>query len=244
MYAVWQGILVEQKIEGYSENGMLEEGRKVWAGVDAGVDGFVLTGRWDTENGPQLLATALEQVGGMVPVIVGIAGRDATDAVAQAKMAEQYDVDGLIVSLPAHLSGEAAAFFKTVAAATNLPIMIDNREGVGTHLLEELFSCKTIQAVKGYTGDMTAMADRWANRYRVLCGDDRVALEGLMTGALGWIVGAVGMFPAEAVAVYRLICAGRRSEAMEIYQWLMEMGRLLERRPELPDYLALAGAVA
>ena len=43
--------------------------------------------------------------------------------------------------------------------------------------------------------------------------------EALTMGAVGWVAGLVVAFPAETVAIYRLLKAGRREEALVIYRW-------------------------
>jgi 4-hydroxy-tetrahydrodipicolinate synthase len=53
----------------------------------------------------------------------------------------------------------------------------------------------------------------------VLTGVDNLALEALAVGACGWVAGLVCAFPAETVAIYRLMQAGRLKDALAIYRW-------------------------
>ena len=50
---------------------------------------------------------------------------------------------------------------------------------------------------------------------------DPLAMEELLMGAHGWVAGLVCAFPAETVAIYRLIKAGRIAEALTIYRWFL-----------------------
>jgi 4-hydroxy-tetrahydrodipicolinate synthase len=58
-------------------------------------------------------------------------------------------------------------------------------------------------------------------------------------GACGWVGGLVGAFPAETVAIYRLIRAGRIEEALEIHRWFLPLLEL-DIHPKLVQYIKLA----
>jgi 4-hydroxy-tetrahydrodipicolinate synthase len=72
---------------------------------------------------------------------------------------------------------------------------------------------------------------------------DTIALEELVLGANGWVAGLVCAFPAETVAIYRLVKAGRLAEAVEIYRWFMPLLEL-DLHPKLVQYIKLAEAQA
>ena len=50
-----------------------------------------------------------------------------------------------------------------------------------------------------------------------------MALESLLMGADGWVAGLVCAFPAETVAIYELVQASRRKEALQIYRWFLPL---------------------
>jgi 4-hydroxy-tetrahydrodipicolinate synthase len=58
-------------------------------------------------------------------------------------------------------------------------------------------------------------------------------------GATGWVGGLVCAFPAETVAVYRLVKAGRMAEALDIYRWFLPLLEL-DLHPKLVQYIKLA----
>jgi 1-pyrroline-4-hydroxy-2-carboxylate deaminase len=64
-------------------------------------------------------------------------------------------------------------------------------------------------------------------------------MEELVMGADGWVAGLVCAFPAETVAIYRLVKAGRYDEAMAIYRWFMPLLEL-DIHPKLVQYIKLA----
>jgi 4-hydroxy-tetrahydrodipicolinate synthase len=142
---------------------------------------------------------------------------------------------------------ETVTYFKTVADSTDLPIMIynnpvDYKIEVTLDMFEELIECENIQAVKESTRDVsnvTRMINRFGNRLKILCGVDTLAMEELLMGADGWVAGLVCAFPAETVAIYRLIKAGRVEEALAIYRWFLPVLEL-DIHAKLVQYIKLA----
>jgi 4-hydroxy-tetrahydrodipicolinate synthase len=64
-------------------------------------------------------------------------------------------------------------------------------------------------------------------------------MEELVMGADGWVAGLVNAFPAETVAIYRLVKAGRIDEAREIYRWFLPILEL-DINPQLVQNIKLA----
>ena len=58
-------------------------------------------------------------------------------------------------------------------------------------------------------------------------------------GAEGWVGGLVCAFPAETVAIYRLIKAGKIEQALEIHRWFLPLLEL-DLHPKLVQYIKLA----
>ena len=126
---------------------------------------------------------------------------------------------------------EVAAHFRTVAAATDLPIMIYNNPiayaiDIPPAMLAELADEKKFVAVKESSGDVRRITDILnliGDRYAIFTGVDDLALESLMLGAVGWVAGLVCAFPKETVAIYDLVAGGRIDEARDIYRWFMPL---------------------
>src|SRR6202012_3653142 len=76
---------------------------------------------------------------------------------------------------------------------------------------------------------------------KVLCGVDTIAMEELLMGACGWVGGLVGAFPAETVAIYQLVKAGRIPEAMGFHRWFLPLLEL-DIHAKLVQYIKLAEA--
>lgn len=226
------------------------------AQVDAGVDGIILGGSLgeasslSNEEKKELLAYSKQLLPQNMPVIINIAEQTTKAAVQLAKDSEKNGADGLMLLPPMRYyadSDETMAYFKEVASATALPIMIynnpvDYKIMVTLDMFETLAGYDTIKAVKESTRDVTnvtRMINRFGDRFKILCGVDPLAMESLVMGADGWVAGLVDAFPRETVAIYRLIKAGRYEEALKIYRWFLPVLEL-DIHPKLVQYIKLA----
>jgi 4-hydroxy-tetrahydrodipicolinate synthase len=109
-------------------------------------------------------------------------------------------------------------------------------------MFSELAAVPNIQAIKESTRDVTnvtRLRNTFGDRFRILCGVDTLALEELLLGADGWVAGLVCAFPAETVAVFSLVKAGRLAEAIAIYRWFMPLLEL-DIHPKLVQYIKFA----
>lgn len=226
------------------------------AQIAAGIDGIILGGTLGessvlthTER-ETLVKFSLDTIHNRIPVILNIAEGSTRDAVALARDAEKWGVQGLMLLPPMRYKSdhrETVAFFKAVAKATPLPVMIynnpvDYKTEVTLEMFEELVECSNIQAVKESTrevSNVTRLKNRFGDRLRVLCGVDTIAMEEMLMGAEGWVGGLVCAFPAETVAIYRLVKAGMVEEALKIHRWFLPLLEL-DLHPKLVQYIKLA----
>jgi len=230
--------------------------RNLHAQVDAGVHGIIVGGSLGeastlaTSEKEQLIKFAVKKIEAKVPVILNIAEASTKDAIEQAALAKRWNATGLMLLPPMRYKSddrETVEYFKTVARSTDLPIMIynnpvDYKIEVTLDMFEQMAECKNITAVKDSTRDVsnvTRMRNRFGDRYKILCGVDTIAMEELLLGAHGWVAGLVCAFPAETVAIYRLIKAGKIEEAIPVYRWFMPLLEL-DIHAKLVQYIKLA----
>ena len=226
------------------------------AQLAAGVDGVILGGSLgeasvlSNDEKFDLVKFTVGTVAGKVPVIMNIAEGSTREAVKLAIQAEKLGSKGLMMLPPMRYKSdhrETVKYFKDVAKSTSLPIMIynnpvDYKIEVTLEMFDELAEVSTIQAVKESTRDVsnvTRMINRFGDRFKILCGVDPLAMEELLMGAHGWVAGLVCAFPAETVAIYRLIKAGRIAEALTIYRWFLPILEL-DIHAKLVQYIKLA----
>lgn len=226
------------------------------AQMEAGVDGVILGGTLGEasvltkDEKEELIRFTLSKTSGKIPVIINIAEGSTQVAIQLAKDAERLGADGLMMLPPMRYKSdhrETVEYFKAIANATSLPIMIynnpiDYKIEVTLEMFEDLLPCQNIGAVKESTRDVsnvTRMINRFGDRYKILTGVDPLALESLLMGANGWVAGLVCAFPKETVAIYRLSKAGRIDEALKIYRWFLPLLEL-DIHPKLVQYIKLA----
>lgn len=230
--------------------------KNLQAQMNAGIDGIILGGTLgessvlSTDEKEKLVKFAIEKVGGKIPVILNIAEGSTREALQQVEYAKTWGAQGLMALPPMRYKSdhrETVQWFKTIANATDLPIIvynnpIDYKTLITLDMFDEIQECKNIQAVKESTRDVTNVArmrNRFGDRYKILCGVDTLAMEELCLGADGWVAGLVCAFPKETVAIYRLVKAGRIEEATKIYRWFMPLLEL-DIHPKLVQYIKLA----
>ena len=225
------------------------------AQVNAGASGIILGGTLgeastlSPEEKNTLVATTLKEVGDHAAVILNIAEQSTKAAIDAAQNAEAQGANGLMLLPPMRYKAtdrETVTYFKAVAEATSLPIMIynnpvDYKIEVTLDMFEELKVHENINAVKESTRDITnitRMRSRFGDRFSILCGVDTLAMEALVMGADGWVAGLVDAYPEETCAIYHYVKAGEIDKALDIYRWFMPLLEL-DISPQLVQNIKL-----
>ena len=254
----WKGVYPAVTTK-FMENGALDLPsflKNIEFQLEAGIDGVVIggsLGESSTITHEERLAMAhavLENFGDHLDVVLNIAEGSTRAAIDLAKKAESIGVHGLMVLPPMMYKPtdqEVVDYFKAIAESTSLSIMlynnpVDYKIEITLDMFEQLAQIDNIQAVKESTRDISnvsRMRNRFNNRFKILCGVDTLAMEELLMGADGWVAGLVDAFPAETVAIYRLVKAGRTEEALTIYRWFLPILEL-DINPQLVQNIKLA----
>lgn len=227
--------------------------------VKDGVSGLVVCGSvgentsLTTQEKLQIIEVAKDAAGGKIPVIAGVAEFTTAFARTMAKEAEKVGVDGVMV-MPALVYSskphETAAHFRSVAMATDLPIMVYNnppiyKNDVTPDILETLADCENIVCFKDSSGDTRRFIDlrnAVGDRFVLFAGLDDVVVESIAVGAEGWISGMSNAFPREGETLFRLAKQQRFAEAMALYRWFMPLLHL-DARPDLVQCIKLCEAL-
>jgi len=259
---MWTGVMpaVTSKFRADGELDHPEMKRCFDLQIAAGCDGLIVCG--SLGEGPMLshderlavLATARAAAGSR-PVLMTVAEAATRTACQLAERAAKAGADGLMVvpSLVYHTDrAETVASLRAVAEAGDLPVMIYSnrvayRVDVTPDIMEDLADDARFVAIKESCDDIrrtTEIFNRLGQRYAVFTGVDNLAFEALVLGAVGWVAGLVTAFPAETVAIYRLIRAGRLDEALAIYRWFrplldLDVSTFLVQNIKLAEALAI-----
>jgi 1-pyrroline-4-hydroxy-2-carboxylate deaminase len=204
-----------------------------------GVHGLVLMGTVGEGNSlsadeKRAVLKAAVEVAGDVPVIAGVSEFTTATAANFARDAERLGAAGLMV-LPAMVyvptPAELEHHFRSVAAATGLPIMLYNnppsyRVNIDIATLSRLADTRNIVAIKESAPDsrrFTDLINAFGDRFVLFAGLDDVAFEALVLGAKGWVSGLTNAFPAESLWLYEALRSGDLERARRIYRWFMPL---------------------
>jgi 1-pyrroline-4-hydroxy-2-carboxylate deaminase len=221
-----------------------------------GVHGLVLIGTvgegnsLSAEEKRSVLRAAVEVTEGRVPIIAGVSEFTTATAVSFVRDAEALGVSGFMV-LPGMVYVPTAAeleyHFRTVAAATALPVMLYNnppsyRVNIEIDSLARLADVANIVAIKESAPDprrFTDLFNAFGERFVLFAGLDDVVFEALTLGAQGWVSGLTNVFPAESLALYAALAACDLERARRIYRWFMPLLHL-DSDPDLVQSIKLA----
>lgn len=211
--------------------------------IDNGVSGVVMMGmvgenaQLSPEEKISVLRTAKDAVKGRIPIISGLAETTTERAVAYAQEAQAIGIDGLMVFPGLTYKSdttETVVFYKTIARASSLDIMLyNNPRGYGVDLtpdvVDHLMSEKTIVAIKEESYDTTRVTDlisRFGDRLAVVCGVDDLILESAALGVKAWVSGMANALPKESVELLNLAVAGDLVKARPLYRALLPLFHL------------------
>lgn len=238
----WEGVFpaVTTKFKADNSLDLPAMQDNIEAQINAGVNGIIVLGSLG-ENGvlsdqekQEVIKLAVKASQSRVPVLACVAESTTQGAVSFAKDAASNGVDGFMVLPPMRYtsdSRETIAHLRAIAAATDRNIMLYNNPvtygiDITPEMFAELASEPKFVAIKESSNDtrrITDIINLTGDRYQVFTGVDDIAFESLVLGACGWVAGLVCAFPAETVAIYRLVQEGRFNEARDIYRWFMPL---------------------
>jgi 1-pyrroline-4-hydroxy-2-carboxylate deaminase len=232
--------------------------KHVDAMLAAGVHGLVMLGSvgenttLEPAEKRELLKATTAHVGKRVPVLTGVAEYTTTGACLWAAEAAKLGADGLMVLPPMVYKSddrETIAHFRTVAKATDLPIMVYNnppayKVDITPAMFAEMADEPKFACIKESSDNprrITDIINLTKDRYVLFAGVDDLFLECMMLGAVGWVSGLVNAFPRENKLIWDLAAAGKWQEALTIYRWYTPLLHL-DTHIKLVQYIKLASA--
>ena len=258
MTVTWQGVFPAAITHFHSDQSLdLSSTLKhVDQMIDAGIHGIVMLGTvgencsLERQEKLDVLKATVERVRGRIPVLTGVAEYTTPFACRFATEAKNVGVDGLMV-LPAMVykadPRETMTHFRTVAKATDLPIMVYNNPLVyGVDITPSMFvdlaDVPTLQVIKESSDNPRRITDIYnacGRRYTLFAGVDDLILESLVLGATGWVSGLVNAFPRENRLIWDLAVSGQWEAAREVYRWYTPLLHL-DTHVKLVQYIKLA----
>jgi 1-pyrroline-4-hydroxy-2-carboxylate deaminase len=224
--------------------------------IASGVNGLVFLGSLGenqaltADEKRLVMAAAVRAVKGRVPVLGGVAEASLAEAIRHVRDLERLGADGAMLMPPMVYRSpdpaETLHYFRSVAAATGLPLMAYNNPlSYGHDLTPELFArlaaVKNFVALKESSGNPRRITDLHrvvGGRYALFTGVDDLALESAILGIDGWVAGAGIAFPAENQHFWDLTRRGEWAAARTLYRWFTPLLHL-DTHPKFVQYLKL-----
>jgi 4-hydroxy-tetrahydrodipicolinate synthase len=225
--------------------------------IESGVNGLIMLGSLgenqslDPDEKRRVLEAAIQAARGRVPVLSGVAETSTAAACRYVRDGERLGASGFMLMPPMVYKSpdpaETLAFFRAVAAATGLPLMIYNNPiSYGNDVTPEMFAgladAPNIVALKessGNTRRVTDLRNTVGDRYAIFVGVDDLALEAAVLGIDGWVAGVGLAFPRENQYFWELTRRGEWEKAREIYRWFTPLLHL-DVHPKFVQYIKLA----
>jgi len=211
--------------------------------LDSGVCGLIVCGSLGENQslGPEekreVVRCAVEVARQRVPVLSGVAESSTVAAIQYVRDVQQLGAQGVMLLPPMSYKGderETLVYFREVAKASDLPIMIYNNpisyaNDITPAMFAELADEPRFVALKESSGDprrITELHNAVGDRYAMFTGVDDLLLECSILGIDGWVAGTGIAFPHENQRLWNLTRSGRWDEARELYRWFQPLLKL------------------
>lgn len=182
----------------------------------------------------RVIQIVLDETRGRVPVIAGAGGNDTTHVIKLARQCEHLGVHALLSVSPYYNKPTQEGLyqhFKAIAEATLLPIIVYNvppRTNVNIlpDTIARLAELPNIVGVKEASGNISQVAEiiaRVPASFRVLSGDDSIALPLIALGGVGLISVASNEAPGKMTALVKACLADDWEEARRLNRELFAL---------------------
>ena len=187
------------------------------------------------------------------PLLVGVGVNSLPDTLANIRLLEPLGPDALLVVVPYYNKPTQQGqyeYFKAVAAATSLPVIIYNVPGrTGANMLpdtvlrlaQDVPNIRGIKEASGKYDQVSEILRRAPEGFAVLSGDDDMTLAFMATGAHGVISVASNVAPKEVTEMVEAAMKGDYAAARVLHHRLFPLFKacFVETSP-IPAKVALA----
>lgn len=175
-----------------------------------------------------LYRTAVEEVGGKVPVLAGIITTSTRDAILRANLAREAGADAVMVTPVIYFSPSDDGlydYFETIGREASLPIMVYNavpRTPVSPQLVRRLAEIPQVISVKqgmGATLDGLSETLRTVGDHiSVTWSQDAALFSGYALGAAGSLASIDSVLPQQTINLFKAVQSGDLDAARQLHQ--------------------------
>ena len=238
----FRGILPAMQVP-YNDDLSVDEGElrrfSKWLAGHEGIGGLVTNGHTgevyalSTEERAHVTKTAVDAVGGKVPVVSGICAEGINEAVEHAEMARDAGASGLLV-MPPHYwlrfgmqPEHVIEHFTAIGEAADINLVVHiypawSKASYSSALLAELAKLPWVTTFKvgtremsKYDQDLRAIKDSGENVSILTCHDEYL-LTSMVQGVDGALVGFASFIPELITALYAAVRDGDLKQAQRI----------------------------
>ena len=226
--------------------------------IDGGVDMLLPCGTTgegatlDEQETDRVIQIVIEQAKRRVPVIAGAGSNSTAKAVQITKRAKKAGADGVLSVGPYYNKPTQQGFyehFKAIAEAENMPVIVYNVPGrTGSNIeaktmlrLAEIPNIVAVKEASGNIGQIMEIIREAPRDFRVLCGDDAMALPVIAVGGDGIVSVVSNEAPSMMSEMIDAALDGHLEKAKELHYKLLPLMNInfIESNP-IPVKSALA----
>jgi 4-hydroxy-tetrahydrodipicolinate synthase len=206
----------------------------------------------DADETDRVLQIVVEQSRGRVPVIVGAGSNSTAKAVQATKRAKKLGANGVLSVGPYYNKPTQQGYyehFKAIAEAENIPIIVYNVPGRTSGNIEaktmlrlaEIGNIVAVKEASGNLGQIMEIIKEAPSHFRVLSGDDAMALPIVLLGGDGIVSVVSNEAPALMTAIIDAALQSDIARARELHYKLLPLMNInfVESNP-IPVKAALA----
>jgi 4-hydroxy-tetrahydrodipicolinate synthase len=204
--------------------------------IKGGIDGVVPVGTTgesptlDYDEHIHVVEATVRAAGGKVKVLAGTGANSTSEAIYLTKAAERAGADGSLQVAPYYNKPTQEGLFqhfKTIAAATKLPIVLYSIPGrCGVEIALETVArlakaCKNIVGIKEAGGNadrVSQLRGALGPKFTIVSGDDSLTLPFMAVGAQGVISVASNIIPREVTQMVNAFAKGDVATAQRLHQ--------------------------
>ena len=209
--------------------------------ITSGSHGLSVTGTTgepsalSAEERQRVIQVACDVTGGRVPFVAGTGSNNLEETLSLSRFAQQVGADALLVVVPYYIKPSQEGlyrYFKTVAGAVDLPLILYNIPGRSAINLEiDTISrlrenCPNIIGVKEANPDfshITRLLGRLGRDFLVFSGIELLCFPVLAIGGAGYVSATGNVLPAEVARLYDLFEEGNWEGAQDLHYHLMPL---------------------
>ena len=225
--------------------------------LTGGVHGLFLLG--STGEGPslsyplrrELIERVCGQVGGRVPVLVGITDTAYTESLRVASCAADAGAEAVVLAPPCYFppgQNDLYLYVRHLASESPLPVFLYNMPGLCKVAFEpetvrRLLDLPGVVGLKDSSGDMIYFHEvrrvvRQRPDFSLLVGPEQLLAEAVGCGAHGGVCGGANLLPRLYIDLYEAAQTNDRQQVASLHERVMEVaGQLYTLEPGAAGYL-------